>query len=128
MRVTSDFFVSALVRKTFTGNGFAAVAKRGSAEAGAIFIVVDRLDGTYDFYGPAPQAMFSDQTHGRLFEKILERTDRTGIEDRLAREARMDPDYWVVDIEARDGSVDLPLAEDGAEQDREDPAKGLFKF
>ena len=128
MRVTSDFFVSALVRKTFTGNGFAAVAKRGSAEAGAIFIVVDRLDGTYDFYGPAPQAMFSDQTHGRLFEKILERTDRTGIEDRLAREARMDPDYWVVEIEARDGSVDLPLAEDGAEQDREDPAKGLFKF
>ena len=112
MRVTSDFFVSALVRKTFTGNGFAAVAKRGSAEAGAIFIVVDRLDGTFDFYGPAPQAMFTDQPHGRLFERILERTDRTGIDGRLVREARMDPDYWVVEIEARDGSVDLPLADD----------------
>ncbi len=128
MRVTSDFFVSALVRKTFTGNGFAAVAKRGSAEAGAIFIVVDRLDGTFDFYGPAPQAMFTDQPHGRLFERILERTDRTGIDGRLVREARMDPDYWVVEIEARDGSVDLPLADDEAGQDKEDPAKGLFKF
>ncbi|MBD1545215.1 DUF1491 family protein [Roseibium aggregatum] len=128
MRVTSDFFVSALVRKTFTGNGFAAVSKRGSAEAGAIFIVVDRLDGTYDFYGPAPQAMFSDQPQGRLFEKILERTDRTGIDDRLAREARMDPDYWVVDIEARDGAVDLPLAEDEGGESKDDPAKGLFRF
>ena len=128
MRVTSDFFVSALVRQTFRDGGFAAVSKRGSAEAGAIFIVVDRLDGTLDLYGPAPQAMFFEQTQGRLFEKILDRADKTAIDDRLAREARMDPDYWVVDVEARDGTIDLPLAEDDSGEDKDDPAKGLFRL
>jgi len=128
MRVTSDFFVSALVRKTFNGSGFAAVSKRGAAEAGAIFVVVDRLDGTLDLYGPAPQAMFSDHPQGRLFEKILDRTDKTAIDGRLDREARMDPDYWVVDIEARDGAVDLPLAQDPDTDKKDDPAKGLFRF
>lgn len=127
MRVTSDFFVSALVRKTFTGNGFAAISKRGSPEAGAIFIVVDRLDGTLDLYGPAPQAMFAEQPQDRLFEKLFSETDREAISARLEREARMDPDYWVVEVEAWDGKVDLPLAEED-DDNKEDPGAGVFRF
>ncbi len=115
MRITSDFFVGALVRKVFAANGFAAVSKRGAKEAGAIFVVVDHLDGALDLYGPAPQAMFSEQPDGRLFEKVLERAERSAITDRLAGEDRMDPDYWVVEIESRDGQVDLPLAEETEE-------------
>jgi hypothetical protein len=110
MRVTSDFFVGVLVRKVFAGQGFAAVSKRGAAEAGAIFVIVDRLDGTHDLYGPAPQAMFYDQPQGRLFEKLLDEVGRQDITARLEREDRMDPDYWVVEIESRDGTIDLPLA------------------
>ena len=127
MRVTSDFFVTALVRRIFTGNGFAAIRKRGAPEAGAIFVVVDRLDGTFDFYGPAPQAMFMEQPQGRLFERVLEKATDTDITSRLEREARMDPDYWVVDIEARDGAVDLPLAEDESERPP-NPADSFFKL
>lgn len=111
MRVTSDFFVGVLVRKVFAGQGFAAVSKRGAAEAGAIFVIVDRLDGTHDLYGPAPQAMFYDQPQGRLFERLLDQVDREEITARLEREERMDPDYWVVEVESRDGTVDLPLAD-----------------
>ncbi|MEJ8473924.1 DUF1491 family protein [Roseibium algae] len=112
MRVTSDFFVTALVRRIFAEAGFAAIQKKGSPEAGAIFIAVDRLDGTYDFYGPAPQAMFVEQPEGRLFEKVLSIVPREDITARLLKEARMDPDYWHVEIEAPGGKIDLPLAED----------------
>ncbi|WP_417711485.1 DUF1491 family protein [Roseibium aggregatum] len=123
MRVTSDFFVSALVRRVFGEGGFAAVSRRGAPEAGAVFICVDRLDGSFDFYGPAPQAMFSSLPDGRLFERIFERADRETIDTRLAGEARMDPDYWLVDIEARDGQIELPLAED-----KPHPGSDVFRF
>ncbi|POF31710.1 DUF1491 family protein [Roseibium marinum] len=125
MRVTSDFFVSALVRRIFNAGGFAAVSKRGAPEAGAVFVSVDRLDGTYDFYGPAPQSMFSDLPDGRLFERVLLQADRDMLADRLQKERRMDPDYWLVEIEARDGQVDLPLA---GEEPETDPGKGVFRF
>lgn len=123
MRVTSEFFVSALVRRVFGEGGFAAISRRGAPEAGAVFICVDRLDGSFDFYGPAPQAMFSSLPDGRLFERIFERADREAIDTRLAGEARMDPDYWLVDIEARDGQIDLPLAED-----KPQPGADVFRF
>ncbi|KZM49215.1 DUF1491 family protein [Labrenzia sp. OB1] len=129
MRVTSDFFVSALVRRIFNGGGFAAVSKRGAPEAGAVFVSVDRLDGTYDFYGPAPQSMFSDLPDGRLFERVLLQADREMLADRLQKEGRMDPDYWLVEIEARDGQVELPLATDEPAADPTmDPGKGVFRF
>ncbi|MCK7612738.1 DUF1491 family protein [Roseibium sediminicola] len=124
MRVTSEFFVSALVRRIFGEGGFAAVTKRGAAEAGAVFVCVDRLDGTFDFYGPAPQAMFAGQPQGRLFECVFEKSDRDAVDSRLKSEARMDPDYWLVDIEARDGQIDLPLAD----EEKPDPGAGLFRF
>jgi len=124
MRVTSEFFVSALVRRVFGEGGFAAVSKKGAPEAGAVFVCVDRLDRSFDFYGPAPQAMLSDTPQGRLFERVLAKSDRAAIDERLASEARMDPDYWLVDIEARDGRVDLPLAE----EEVPDPGAGFFRF
>jgi len=125
MRVTSEFFVSALVRRVFGEGGFAAVSRRGAEEAGAVFVSVDRLDGTFDLYGPAPQAMFSDQPQGRLFEEVFSQTDQPTIDERLKREARMDPDYWLVEIEARDGKVDLPLAQEDEKSD--DPGAGFFR-
>lgn len=124
MRVTSEFFVSALVRRIFGEGGFAAVSKKGAAEAGAVFVCVDRLNGAVDLYGPAPQAMFGEFPQGRLFEKILSEVEREALEQRMVSEARMDPDYWLVEIEARDGNVDLPLAD----EEPVDPGKGIFRF
>lgn len=126
MRVTSEFFVSALVRRLFAEGGFAAVSRRGAEEAGAVFVSVDRLEGTFDLYGPAPQAFFSEQPQGRLFERILSRAEAEAVAERLRREDRMDPDYWLVEVEARNGTVDLPLAAD--EDSQSPPGDGFLKF
>ena len=116
MRLTSDFFAGALVRRAFGEGCFAAVMRKGAKEAGAIFVVIDRLDGTKDLYGPAPQAMFMEETEGadakdgRLFECRIAQGDIFAVQEVLDREARMDPDFWVIEIEDREGRCFLSLA------------------
>jgi len=60
MRLKSGIWVAAYLRRFSVEGAFAAVRRRGADEAGAIFIKVNRLDGTADLYGPAPQTAFAD--------------------------------------------------------------------
>lgn len=113
MRLTSGLWVAAYVRRAFVEGAFAAVVRRGAEEAGAIFVVVDWLDGTVDLYGPAPQTAFDDsKPSDRLFSRIGDRIDRLALQERLASEMRFDPDVWVVEIEDRDGRAFLDIAAD----------------
>ena len=90
----------------------ATVARHGADEAGAILVVVDRLDGSADLYGPAPQSAFDEsRPSDRRFQNMLERVAREAIDAKLANELRFDPDLWVVDVEDRAGRAFLDLAE-----------------
>ena len=104
MRVTSALWVSAYVRRVFVEGAFAAVMRRGAEEAGAIFVIIDRLDGTVDLYGQAPQSAFGEERPSdRLFYRILEGVDREASGARIASEMRFDPDLWLIDVEERSG-------------------------
>lgn len=99
MRVTTDFFVSALMRRIFSLGGFAAVVNRGAAEAGAVLLVARDRTGEIALYGPAPQALYDEARPGeRLFVR-LDALDEAAAEARLARERRFDPDIWIVEAE-----------------------------
>ena len=88
----------------------AVVERRGAEEAGAIFILVDRLNGFVDLYGPAPQSAFEDENPSdRRFQKLVENATHVSITSRLEREMRFDPDVWIVALESRAGTVDLDL-------------------
>lgn len=107
MRLKSSIWVSAYLRRCDVEGAFAAVRRRGAEEAGAIFIKLNRLDGTGTLYGPAPQTMFDDkQPSGRLFTALIgggtSATD-ADIETRLTKEIRFDPDVWIVEVEDRRG-------------------------
>jgi len=89
----------------------AAVARHGADEAGAILVIVNRLDNSADLYGPAPQSSFVEsRPSDRRFQLLLERVERDVIDTRLAGEIRFDPDLWIVEIEDRDGRSFLDLA------------------
>jgi hypothetical protein len=106
MRVTSALWVGAFVRRCNGSGMFAVVARRGAEEAGAIFIILDKLDGVVDLYGPAPQASFDAAEDGdRLFQKIATGESQAAVTARLEKEGRFDPDFWVVAGEDRDGRV-----------------------
>jgi hypothetical protein len=111
MRVTSALWVGAFIRRCFVEGATAAVARHGADEAGAILVIVDRLDRTADLYGPAPQSAFAESRPSeRLFHLMLARSDRSAIDARVASELRFDPDLWIVEVEDRDGRAFLDLA------------------
>ena len=108
--------MSAYLRQRAIAGVTAVLRRRGAAEAGAIFIKVDRLDGTARLYAPAPP-MFGgaiDDTGdgaahpstGRHFELVMD-AEPLAIEDRMAREVRFDADLWLVEVEDRSGSLGL---------------------
>ena len=111
-RLRSDFFVAAHLRRL---NGLTIPAvqrRRGSPEAGAVFVKVDRLDGTADLYGPAPQALFTDADSGdRRFSALVSRGTPLDVEERLAKEIRFDEDLWIIEIDDREGRHFLDLAD-----------------
>jgi hypothetical protein len=105
MRLKSAIWVAAYLRRCHAAGAFAAVRRRGSEEAGAIFIKLNRLDGTAELFGPAPQAVFEDaHPSDRVFTRLgAQPGPEKIIEDRLEREVRFDPDVWIVEVEDRAG-------------------------
>ena len=106
MRLKSVIWVSAFTRRCQVEGANAVVRRHGADEAGAIFIKVDRLDGTADLYGPAPQTAFAEaHPADRLFISCFKTSAvlEADIEARLGREIRFDPDIWIVDVEDRQG-------------------------
>lgn len=107
-RLISDFWVAAYLRQAAHDGLVAVLRRRGAREAGAIFVKLDRLDGTAALYGPAPQSLTGTGESGRLFQLILD-ADPLSIEERVLREQRFDPDLWLVEIENRSGDPRLDL-------------------
>ena len=108
-RLRSDFWVSAYLRRCGVEGVDAVLRKRGAAEAGAIFVKVDHLDGTASLYGPAPQ-LFLDESGERLFMPVLKGVTPLDVEERMTRELRFDSDLWLVEVDDRSGRHFLDLA------------------
>lgn len=85
--------------------------RRGAAEAGALFIKLDRLDGRAAVFGPAPQSEEPPEGVDRLFSKVHKDdwVDPAEAESRLKREIMFDPDLWIVEIEDKEGRVFVDL-------------------
>ena len=107
-RLRSDFWVAAHLRRCAVEGVSAVLRRRGAAEAGAIYVTLDRLDGTASLYGPAPQALVEDSS-ARLFAPVIENVMPLEIEERMQREGRFDPDFWLIEIEDREGRHFLDL-------------------
>jgi hypothetical protein len=101
MRVTTDLWVSALLRRVFGAGGFAAVIERGATEAGAIFILTRNRLGEVALFGPAPQTSYdSAKPDDRHFLQLNAGAGSDDLDARLEKEKRFDPDIWIVEIEA----------------------------
>ena len=113
MRLKSAIFVSALLRRCQVEGAFAALVRKGAEEAGAIFVKVARLDGTAALYGPAPQTAFDESFPAdRKFSVLVAPgSPEADADARIAREAKFDPDIFVVEIEDRQGRHFLDIAE-----------------
>lgn len=102
------------MRRCWVEGANAVLRRRGAAEAGAIFVKIDRLDGCAALYGPAPRIVARapgqgvDRTFARMHEPEWIGSDEA--DKRLEREIAYDPDLWIVDVEKKDVQVWLDLA------------------
>jgi hypothetical protein len=103
VRLRSDIWVAAYLRRCGVEGASAVLRRRGAAEAGAIFVKVDHLNGSATLYGPAPQSVAAETPRGvdRMFARThagpLISSDEA--EARLKRELAFDPDLWIVEVE-----------------------------
>jgi hypothetical protein len=114
LRLRSDIWVAAYLRRCGVEGASAVLRRRGSAEAGAIFVKVDYLNGRATLYEPAPQSVAAELKPGieRIFAlaHLGDSIDSGEAEERLKREILFDPDIWIVEVENGPPGAWLDLA------------------
>src|SRR4029079_11357831 len=66
MRIRSEIWVKAYLRRCEVAGVPAVVVRRGDDQAGAIYLSLNRLDGTVSLYGPAPAGLETGSTERRF--------------------------------------------------------------
>jgi hypothetical protein len=104
MRLKSEIWVKAYLRRCQHEGADAVLVRRGDADAGAIYIKISRLDGTAGLFGPAP-AGHDEAREDRRWQLCLQRepTPETEADAYLERQIAFDPDIWIVAVEDRQG-------------------------
>lgn len=103
MSVKSGIWVKAHLRRCFAKGLYGAVIRKGAEEAGAVYALVNRLDGTIRVLAPAPGPAFDEAGDRRFTEMIPPVTSPADIPALIARLTRFDPDIWVIEVEDRNG-------------------------
>ena len=99
MLLSTDIWVSALIRRAELSGAFAMVIRKGDARAGAVLVkVVDRRAGTTRLYAEATRG-----DGERVWMQPTAAKDEADLDAYIERTVRIDPDVWVVEIEDTKG-------------------------
>ena len=99
MRISSDIWVAALIRRVELAGAYATVVIRGDARAGEVLVkTIDRRTGRCELFSGA-----QDADGERVWIKPTSGSTESEIETYVERAHRFDPDIWVVEIEDADG-------------------------
>ena len=99
MILSTDIWVSGLIRRAELGGAFPVVVRKGDPRAGAVIVkVVNRSDGTARLY---VEAVRSDGERVWMHPAASRQED--DLDQYIERSARVDPDLWVVEIDDRKG-------------------------
>jgi hypothetical protein len=110
MRLKSEVWVQAFMRRCNVEGKYCTIAARGAAEAGAVFIIINRLDSRFHLFGPAPGPAFDENGDRRFVEELLFPASESDVTALLARRKKFDSDLWIVEVEDRDGTAGVAAA------------------
>lgn len=99
LRLDTDIWVYALIRRAHQGGAFAVVARKGDARGGAVLVkLVNRRAGE--------TRLLAEATRGdgeTVWMQPIPSADEAEIDKYIERSARIDPDLWVVEIDDPEG-------------------------
>jgi hypothetical protein len=100
MRLKAEIWVKAYIRRCQLEGASAVLARRGDADAGAIYIKVSSPDGMTQLFGPAPAGLDSAREE-RRWVPCLDRMPAAEAEAdaHLQRQIEFDPDIWIIAVE-----------------------------
>lgn len=99
MLLSTDIWVSALIRRAELSGAFAMVIRKGDARAGAVLVkALNRPQNTAKLYTEATR-LDGERVWMQPVRSILE----PDLDSYIERAARVDPDVWVVEIDDRQG-------------------------
>ncbi len=95
MRLSSDIWVRALIRRAELAGAFATVLRKGDPRAGAVLVkAVDRRAGMARLYTEAVQGEGE-----RVWMQPVASSEEADLDAYTERAFRFDPDIWVVEID-----------------------------
>jgi hypothetical protein len=104
MRLKAGIWIKAYIRRLASEGVMAVVVRHGDDDAGAVFIRVNRLDGSSNLFGPAPAGLDEAQMERPMMALFDGRPVRDEEADvYLKRQRSFDSDLWIVEVESRDG-------------------------
>lgn len=105
MRLKSEIWVKAYLRRVTVHGGMGFVVRHGDDEAGAIFIEIRRRDGMATLFGPAPAGMDEGDRERRWMPYLNgEAVSEAAVDAAIAQAVGFDSDLWVLEIESADGA------------------------
>ena len=110
MRLKSEIWVAALLRRCAGQGLFGAVVHHGADEAGTIYVFINHLDGTYDVLGPPPGPAYDEMGERRFVKEFSSAVDWQQASAFVARRRQSDSDIWAVEIEDRNGMAGIAIA------------------
>lgn len=81
----------------------AMVMRRGDADAGAVYIKINTLDGNAAILRPAAAGAMGAESERFWTPAFKAPTDEATADAYIVRQSSFDPDIWVVEIEDREG-------------------------
>ena len=121
MRIKSEIWVRAYLRRCQAQGVPVVIVRRGDEAAGAIFICIDRLDGTVFLYGPAPAGLTGTESERRWVSCFgAKAVSLAEVQGYLTRQMDFDPDLWIIEVEDKGGRhfLDEAAVEAGEEEGR----------
>ena len=97
-RLTSEVWVAAYLTRCRLADIPVFVVARGDHTAGAVLVKLNPLDGSAVAY----QRSF-DRMSGERQWMVLVEGEEAEVDRSIARQRKMDPDLWVLEVEDRDG-------------------------
>ena len=99
MLLSTDIWVSALIRRAELAGAFAVVARKGDPRAGAVLVkALDRRAGTARLYAEATKG-----DGERVWMQPVPSDAEAELDAYVERARRIDPDLWVVEIDDAQG-------------------------
>lgn len=99
MLLSTDIWVSALLRRAERAGAFPAVIRKGDPRAGAVLVkVMDRRAGVAQLYAEALRG-----EDDRVWMQPVASQEETALDAYAERAVRIDPDLWIVEIDDTQG-------------------------